>query len=607
MGGRKIFCAVHGMNDQTRNETIQWVAERVYAHSGKKASLPLGAFHSERGCGQAHFPVDPTTGVAGDTGFAEVYWAGLAREVETAGHTLEETKRWAETLADLKHRHDKSSREYKLLRQVIKEVIETLQVVDNLTGFLRQANILDFELKRVLDKSLGDVQLVTEFEFYRWQIVRKFHEVMDRLPPDARIFVVAHSEGSVVAFLGLLLAAIGWKPWESTRPEIGPAAPWLARVEGFMTLGSPIDKHLELWPEMWTDIATLGAELPRSEKAACSTSERIVWCNYYDYGDPVGSKLDEARRWIAANGFDSTFDFDKARDCGFGRYYTPGKAHTDYYEDDEPFRHFLETFEARRADSAAPKPPASKSLARAWSYLFPIPLIGLLLFVAVYCFVVGAFNAGYVKTVSLGDLVGYTSLVAGTTLLARIPRLVPSWFPRLAWGLGLFAVAAAGYHLCVDQKVHLPSALHDRLGGGLLMESDLVLPALAVAVASWLVAIRKPGWGMKPLVLLGTGTFLALFVSYVASLALPAAGREPGASLQAAAPQPAEVISPGALAEADAPYKWPIVLGTLAFLYLWWLAALLFDLVFIWYRYIRHAREPPPPTPSPVPLPSLSG
>ncbi|MEJ7637540.1 MAG: hypothetical protein WKF75_05985 [Singulisphaera sp.] len=33
---------------------------------------------------------------------------------------------------------------------------------------------------------------------------------------------------------------------------------------------------------------------------------------------------------------------------------------------------------------------------------------------------------------------------------------------------------------------------------------------------------------------------------------------------------------------------WPVVLAGLAFLYLWWLAALTFDLTFIWHSFIRH-------------------
>ena len=34
---------------------------------------------------------------------------------------------------------------------------------------------------------------------------------------------------------------------------------------------------------------------------------------------------------------------------------------------------------------------------------------------------------------------------------------------------------------------------------------------------------------------------------------------------------------------------WPVVLAGLAFLYLWWLGILLFDLTFIWHRYIRRS------------------
>lgn len=32
---------------------------------------------------------------------------------------------------------------------------------------------------------------------------------------------------------------------------------------------------------------------------------------------------------------------------------------------------------------------------------------------------------------------------------------------------------------------------------------------------------------------------------------------------------------------------WPVFLAGAAFLYLWWLAALLFDLVVVWHLYIR--------------------
>jgi hypothetical protein len=34
---------------------------------------------------------------------------------------------------------------------------------------------------------------------------------------------------------------------------------------------------------------------------------------------------------------------------------------------------------------------------------------------------------------------------------------------------------------------------------------------------------------------------------------------------------------------------WPVILAGAAFLYLWWLAILIFDLAFVWHRYIRRS------------------
>jgi hypothetical protein len=37
------------------------------------------------------------------------------------------------------------------------------------------------------------------------------------------------------------------------------------------------------------------------------------------------------------------------------------------------------------------------------------------------------------------------------------------------------------------------------------------------------------------------------------------------------------------------PPIWPVVLASAAFLYLWWLSALIFDLAFVWQRYVRRS------------------
>jgi hypothetical protein len=36
------------------------------------------------------------------------------------------------------------------------------------------------------------------------------------------------------------------------------------------------------------------------------------------------------------------------------------------------------------------------------------------------------------------------------------------------------------------------------------------------------------------------------------------------------------------------PHVWPVLLSGAVFLYLWWLAALIFDLAFVWQRYVRN-------------------
>ena len=40
---------------------------------------------------------------------------------------------------------------------------------------------------------------------------------------------------------------------------------------------------------------------------------------------------------------------------------------------------------------------------------------------------------------------------------------------------------------------------------------------------------------------------------------------------------------------APRPPVWPVLLSGAVFLYLWWLAALIFDLGFVWQRYIRNS------------------
>src|SRR3954469_12167870 len=137
--------------------------------------------------------------------------------------------------------------------------------------------------------------------------------------PQADIYVIAHSEGTVVAFLGLMK---GLKD-----PE---AEPWIKKVRGFMTIGSPIDKHMILWPELWEDyeVGRLAKQAwkPRRDDQDPRNDTRIKWRNYYDVGDPIAFELDTARAWLKEHGWDDYFQFDasndpgKNHDIGFTRY-----------------------------------------------------------------------------------------------------------------------------------------------------------------------------------------------------------------------------------------------------------------------------------------------
>ena len=81
--------------------------------------------------------------------------------------------------------------------------------------------------------------------------------------------------------------------------------------------------------------------------------------------------------------------------------------------------------------------------------------------------------------------------------------------------------------------------------------------AAALSISGWL-APRRPRLGRRALIALGTGMVVIMVVNRLVR------------------------------AEVDAP-AWPVVLAGVAFLYLWWLSILLFDLAFVWHRYIRQS------------------
>jgi hypothetical protein len=540
------------------------VLSRFCEYHGAVAAVPLGNFHNPNG--MLTLTTDYPKPLQ-DFVFTEVYWAGVPRKVVTEGHELEGTQPWVRTLIGRVQRgamtrEELSERDFKMIEQVLKEMLESISVLDRVFYVTGRMGIFSFDLDTVLRDFLGDVQIVTEFKDNSQEILTIFNDQMNavhRQYADADIYFVAHSEGTVVTLLGLLHAMCD--PVAPEAPE-RPAGTfdWLQNVRGLMTIGSPIDKHLALWPELFRPF-----QQPRRHP-----EQAIEWRNYFDYGDPIGFELDEARQWFVDDAaWKGVFQFDATDDYGFSRYPFPGKAHNDYWQDQRVFSHFIEEVVHKDTPPPKPAPPAPPPTSRWWtpvvSWMGPYLALLAVLFCAVFVLHKATDAYSLVDQVDVrevfGDILGITLLVAGLTVMVRIPRLSRRWYWRLL-GFVLFGLAIAAYPwLTCDTGGGFSACLSDELR---LSHAGFGLVGLAIVVAmgSWIWSLLKPEHGMRALLIPGTlCTALYLFI-HLRSLSLEKHGD-----------------------------LWPLFLAGALFAYLWWLSALLFDLVFVWHRYIRRSGE----------------
>lgn len=630
---KKILIAVHGIGDQFGYQTVQSVAHRFCEHRGVPAAIPLGSFYSslhKPPMGAAGFfaSVSPAIPDLPDIGFAEVYWADVSRVPAKEGYVLEESKKWAKTLVERiacpcvdpahKHEHIDLAR----LKSVLEEMIEAIIVLERLFFLADKAGLFKFDLKKVLTDYLGDVQIFTEFRQYREEILNQFGEVMKRISAsagfeNAEIYIVAHSEGTVIAFLGLLKAM--------SSPANPYKLDWTSKVRGFMTIGSPIDKHLLIWPQLWGDLK------PRQLKPE---GPKIMWRNYYDFGDPVGFRLDKARGWLKEKEHDWTpyFDFEEANDSsvkrllrrveqaqvsivqhlprrfrtvvpplqkiaeegqqlanpahhdiGFSRYYLPGKAHVDYWQDEHVFGHFFTTVmcepplgaksEKRKAEFA--DPPTNKKLPIITTAVAPYSLSAVLLLLGCYFLYKAIEHALGVDETFLNILKitgAATFFLGGISVAVRIPHLtrVSKWRVIAAVVLVLFTAIAALLMQTVQKPVIFIFNLSPYLAD--MQIPNFVLAPLIAAVVVLLVCgltyllnkfcTKCSKSGVKPLLFLG-GILVVLWIT----ISLYFAPRTGTGSMPV----------------------WPLFLAGAGFLYLWWLSILLFDLTFVWRRYIRES------------------
>ena len=618
----KIIVAIHGIGSQLRSSTIRSVARRFGDRCDPPLPvMPLGYFNIGK-VGEVRVsrldarPTDPLARI----GFAEVFWADIPDQVVKANDTLEETKAWGRTVvsrAEKTYRDNVTQRcltsdDFQLGVGVVEEIVETIGVLDKLLKVTAQAGLFKFELAPLLRSYVGDVQLVTDFPFYRQKIIHRFHSAMAQivktfteLHPDRtpEIYIVAHSEGTVVSFLGLLEALSGRDVFD---PDPGPASAgatpskvppvpvdsrWIADVRGYMTIGSPIDKHIALWPKLWEGLdltshrdASGRVVFPAADAQASgrlTLKQPIQWRNYYDYGDPIGFQLDTARRLLSERNC-TAFEFTAEHDHGFSRYWLPGKAHNDYWDDAEVFGHFIDDVVSPTGTGTGPstaKPPQSYWWVDKLSMAIPYAITFVLHLAAVYLLYRAVIPAAPAVTVELvGPPVSawepflnvffLSMLLMAITVAARLPRLVkPDGIRWHLLALLIFLAAA------LPSAFALPTSVVSFLGGylvdaltrwtGLELDKELtgqgLLLGMAFVIASsgWWLS-RKPNHARKLLLYVGGG-----------GIGLVVASRLFDGSL----------VAP----------VWPVLLAGLAFLYLWWLGILLFDLTFIWHRYIRRS------------------
>jgi hypothetical protein len=392
------------------------------------------------------------------------------------------------------------------------------------------------------------------------------------------IYIVAHSEGTVVTFLGLLRALS-----KDPRPA------WVKNVRGLMTIGSPINKHIILWPELVQEYLKPAA--PRAPLV-----QPIQWRNYYDFGDPVGFRLDATWNWLRENDWITNeadlnkqpffaFDHDNTKelddDIGFTRYPFPGKAHNDYWNDDDVFGHFIQTVvqPTDKTSGNAIKPPkdykANPPRSNRWCYLSPVlpyALVAGLIFAAVYLLYKGVCEFLGIDDeylVLLRNVIGLATLLGALTVGARIPRLTMLRKWRLiAWLIVLAGAAQYSWVVVPETRILLGwwVTWFGIEGNKLYTTYAVIAVVVILAFILPLIGGRSAYWSGTRLLIIAAGLVIAGIVgSLVAHVYVKNLGPD------------------------DQGPVWPLFLASAAFLYLWWLAALIFDLAFVWHRYIRYS------------------
>lgn len=581
--GEHLVIAVHGMGDQRRNDMARCVAGLFATVLAKQDGIENQAIHFPMGLWEGDKVADPICDdiigyapsdvngpgmkLLAELDFAEIYWADLTRDAEADGHRLEFSPQWAGSVVDrLRQRHDLkedfSGGDIATGAAVVEHIAQSVNILGRLFSLTEKAGLFTFDLAKVVTQYLGDVQQVADYRYIRAKIRNRFLRRIEHLANISKapnIHFVAHSEGTAV-LLRVLLGAMNKNSSESpTRPG------WLDRVRSVTTIGSPIDKHLILWPEMWgwlsegeeAMVAASGSERERllAERRThwhlVPVGKKIRWRNYYDLADPVGYDLDTAREKLALWGCEA-FEFEDGHDHGFRRYLLAGKAHVEYFGDTELFRHIL-------ADAILGEAP-NAAIASRWRGKAS-PYIPFFLVAAIHIAAVAVLHQIISPEPSRGDEDEFVEWI------------------RSGWGVFLCGLTLAGTTAASRIAVLSRNAWHTSLA----LAGHLVILCFLL----W----KSPGGFVDNPLLQWLGVPSLALILF--GIAVDAKARLDRGSQVSALRWQMRVGSVAAAGAALIFLRDPKVsiatagIGAGIFFYLWWLGAMLFDLSYVWKRYIN--------------------
>ncbi|MBN1929953.1 MAG: hypothetical protein JW764_10480 [Chlorobiaceae bacterium] len=175
-----------------------------------------------------------------------------------------------------------------------------------------------------------------------------------------------------------------------SAPDI-PYISWKNHVTNFITIGSPVDKFLALWPDNYNHLND-NCTTNIKEEDCLFIKGRINHYNFCDEQDPVGHHLEEAMKTPL---YKTVFQAEPPgnHDVVFRRYGVPGFAHNMYWTDQQLFFGIIDNIiDTKKADDnnrfvwkdIHEKKLAFKS-AKRWAY-YLIPFLTVLVTTALFSY-----------------------------------------------------------------------------------------------------------------------------------------------------------------------------------------------------------------------------